>query len=45
MAKRAGGIVAHKKSKRSPKTKKRLEIKRLMLVQNADRKKARKKFK
>ncbi|MEK7643038.1 MAG: hypothetical protein AAB372_01115 [Patescibacteria group bacterium] len=31
MAKRAGGIKMHKKSKRSPKTKKRLEIKRAML--------------
>ena len=31
MAKRASGIKPHKKSKKSHKTKKRLEIKRLML--------------
>ncbi len=32
MAKRAAGLKAHKKSNHSHKTKKRLEIKRLMLV-------------
>jgi len=32
MAKRAGGIKMHVKSKHSHKTKKRLEIKRLMLA-------------
>ena len=40
MSKRESGLKPHKKSKRSPKTKKRLEIKRLMLERNAGRKKA-----
>ncbi len=35
MAKRATGIKMHVKSKRSHKTKKRLEIKRLMLEKKA----------
>jgi len=38
MAKRATGIKAHKKSKKSHKTKKRLEIKRLMLEAKKKRK-------
>jgi len=38
MAKRATGIKPHKKSKHSHKTKKRLEIKRLMLAEKASRK-------
>ena len=38
MAKRAGGIKPHKKSKHSHKTKKRLEIKRLMLEKKAAKK-------
>jgi len=38
MSKRATGIKPHKKSKKSHKTKKRLEIKRLMLAgKNAKR--------
>jgi len=41
MAKRATGFKPHKKSKHSPKTKKRLEIKRLMLEQRAAKKKKR----
>jgi hypothetical protein len=38
MAKRVTGIKQHKKSKRSHKTKKRLEIKRLMLEKRAKKK-------
>jgi len=38
MAKRKAGLKAHKKSKHSPKTKKRLEIKRLMLAQKKKKK-------
>lgn len=33
MAKRATALVAHKKSKHSPKTKKRLAVKKIMLEQ------------
>lgn len=39
MAKRATGFKLHKKSKRSHKTKKRLEIKRLMLEKKAAKRK------
>lgn len=39
MAKRITGYTKRKKSKRSPKTKKRLAIKKLMLEQKALRKK------
>jgi len=38
MAKRATGIKPHKKSKHSPKTKKRLAVKRLMLEKKPKRK-------
>jgi hypothetical protein len=39
MAKRSTGLSKKKKSNRSPKTKKRLEIKRLMLEKKNSRKK------
>lgn len=39
MAKRDAALKAHKKSKHSHKTKKRLEIKRLMLEKKAAKKK------
>jgi hypothetical protein len=38
MSKRLSGLKPHKKSKRSHKTKKRLEIKRLMLAEKASKK-------
>ena len=40
MAKRAAALQPHKKSKRSHKTKKRLEIKRLMLLAKAAKKRS-----
>lgn len=40
MAKRGTTLSPKRKSKRSPKTKKRLEIKRLMLAERAARKKS-----
>jgi len=39
MAKRPTGLKKHRKSRRSPKTKKRLEIKRQMLAKKAAKKK------
>ncbi|MEK7630808.1 MAG: hypothetical protein AAB417_02175 [Patescibacteria group bacterium] len=41
MAKRAAGLKAHKKSNHSPKTKKRLEIKRQMLAKLAAKRRRR----
>lgn len=43
MAKRATALIAHKKSKHSPKTAKRLEIKRAMLTARKAKKVTKKK--
>ncbi len=40
MAKRATSLIAHKKSKHSPKTAKRLEAKKVMLENKKDKKKS-----
>lgn len=40
MAKRATALIAHVKSKHSPKTKKRLEAKKIMLAAKNDKKKS-----
>ena len=40
MAKRATALIAHVKSKHSPKTKKRLEAKKVMLAAKNDKKKS-----
>lgn len=40
MAKRATALIAHKKSRHSPKTAKRLEAKKAMLASKKDKKKS-----